>query len=137
MPKYWLTPPEMYAALDTEFGFDFDPCPCPLPEGHDGLSVPWGRMSYVNPPFRRHDNPYGTGGPTAFAHKAIAEHRVHGRGAVLVLPVPSYVMHLEAAGAEIRSMGRVRWLDTETREPMKGPSPICAFILKPGGPTNA
>src|SRR5262245_50685837 len=24
---YWLTPPDLYAALDAEFGFTFDPCP--------------------------------------------------------------------------------------------------------------
>lgn len=132
--RYWLTPPDIYAALETEYGpFDFDPCPHPLPKGGNGLVIPWGRMNYVNPPFRPADVE-NTGikrpGPTAFAHKAIAEHR-KGRGSVLVLPVQSYVMHLAAAGAEIRSMGRVRWLDTETGEPCKSPSPICAFILKP------
>ena len=42
----------------------------------------------------------------------------------------NYVMLLAAAGAEIRSLGRVRWLEVETGEPMKGQSPICAFILK-------
>jgi len=129
--RYWLTPPDVYAALKAEFGpFDFDPCPYPLPADWNGLSMPWGRMNYVNPPFRRHDNPAGTGGPTAFAHKAIAEFQQHGRESVLVLPVQSYVMHLAAAGAEIRSLGRVRWLEAESGEPMPGPSPICAFILR-------
>lgn len=127
--RNWLTPPDVYAALDAEFRFDFDPCPFPKPEGYDSLVIPWGRMSYVNPPFRKHDGVDGKG-PTAFAHKAIAEAK-EGRGSVLVMPVQSYVMHLAAAGAEIRSMGRVRWLDTESREPCQDPSPICAFILRP------
>jgi hypothetical protein len=39
---YWVTPPEMYAALDEEFHFDFDPCPHPRPDGFDGLAVDWG-----------------------------------------------------------------------------------------------
>lgn len=131
--RYWLTPPDLYARLSAEFGpFDFDPCPHPVPEGFNGLRVPWGENSYVNPPFRRHDGVDGQG-PTAFVHKAIAEHREHGRGSVLVLPCQSYVMRLAAAGAEIRSMGWVRWLEAETGEPMPGPSPICAFILRPRG----
>ena len=29
---YWLTPPDLYAALDAEFQFDFDPCPYPRPK---------------------------------------------------------------------------------------------------------
>lgn len=38
----WPTPPELYAALDKEFGFDFDPCP--IGGFNDGLSrlfMPW------------------------------------------------------------------------------------------------
>ena len=129
MKRYWLTPPDLYAKLAEEYGpFDFDPCPFPTPEGFNGLEIPWGRMSYVNPPFHRHDGVDGRG-PTAFVHKAIAGHRA-GNGSVLVLPVQSYVMLLAAAGAEIRALGRVRWLEAETHEPMPGPSPICAFILK-------
>ena len=128
MPQYWRTPPELYAALDSEFHFDFDPCPCPKPDGYDSLMLPWGKSNYVNPPFRPHDGVNGKG-PTAFVHKAIAEHK-EGRGSVLVLPVQSYVMLLAAAGAEIRSLGRVRWQEVDTGEPMKGPSPICAFILR-------
>ncbi len=128
--RYWLTPPDLHALLSEEFGpFDFDPCPHPVPAGFNGLLADWGAMSYVNPPFRRHDGVDGRG-PTAFVHKAIEQHKM-GKGSVLVLPVQSYVMHLAAAGAEIRSLGRVKWLDTETREPMTSPSPICAFVLKP------
>lgn len=126
--RYWLTPPDLYARLNAEFGFNFDPCPFPL-QGFNGLEVPWGHMNYVNPPFRRHDGIDGRG-PTAFVHKAIAEHQ-KGRGSVLVLPVQSYVMHLAAAGAEIRSLGRVRWLEADSKKPVSSPSPICAFILHP------
>lgn len=134
MSKYWLTPPEIYSQLNGEFEFDFDPCPCPLPNGYNGLNVPWGKSNYVNPPFRAKDCRYGSG-PTAFVHKAIAEHK-HGNGSVLVLPVQSYVMLLAEAGAEIRSMGRIRWLEAETGEPCRSPSPICAFILRGNAPQN-
>ena len=130
--RCWLTPPEMLAKLEAQYHFDFDPCPNPLPLGWDGLSMQWGKMNYVNPPFRPGDveNHEKKAGPTAFAHKAIAEAR-EGRGSLLVLPVQSYVMHLAAAGATITSAGRVKWLDTETGEPMRGPSPICEFYLPP------
>ena len=131
--RYWLTPPEVYNRLAREFNFNsFDPSPYPVPDGFDGLSMPWpDGITFCNPPFRKHDSLNGKDGPTAFVHKAISEHRKHGHGSVLVLPVQSYVMHLAAAGAEIRSMGRVRWLDVDSKEPMPGPSPICAFILRP------
>ena len=128
MKKYWITPPETYRFLDNEFHFDYDPCPCPKPQNFDSLTAPWGKMNYVNPPFRRKDGVDGKG-PTAFVHKAIAEQK-RGNGSVLVLPVQSYVMLLAEAGAEIRSMGRIRWLEVESGEPCKSPSPICAFVLK-------
>jgi hypothetical protein len=128
--RFWLTPPAIYQPLHEEFRFDFDPCPCPRPEGYDSLGIPWGRMNYVNPPFRPADG-VGGKGPTAFVHKAIAEHRDHGRGSVLLIPTQSYVNLLLQAGAECRSMGRVKWLEATTGEPMTGPSPITAFILRP------
>lgn len=126
--RFWLTPPSVYDPLHAEFGFDFDPCPCPRPEGYDSLQIPWGRMSYVNPPFRPHDGVNGKG-PTAFVRKAIAESK-EGRGSVLLIPTQSYVNLLLEAGAECRSMGRVRWLEASSGSPMKGPSPITAFILR-------
>jgi hypothetical protein len=126
--RYWLTPTDVYAPLAAEFRFDFDPCPCPLPEGYDGLSVPWGRSNYVNPPFRRKDG--RTGGPTAFVRKAIEEQK-RGNTSVLLIPVQSYVNLLLKAGAELRSAGRVRWLEAATKEPMSNPSQILCAILRP------
>lgn len=122
---HWITPPELYQKLDTEFHFDFDPCPFPKPEGYNGLNVEWGKSNYVNPPFHRENGI----GPTAFARKAVAEYQ-KGKTVILTLPVPSYVNFLLEAGAEMRSLGRVRWLHTVTREPTKQPSPIAAFILR-------
>ena len=127
--RYWLTPPELYKKLDDEFHFDYDPCPYPRPDGLNSTdpSWPWGMCSYVNPPFRKRDG--GGFGPTAWVKKAIAENK-QGKMAVLVLPVQSYVNLLLEAGAELRSLGRVRWLEVETGEETKSPSPICLFILR-------
>jgi hypothetical protein len=126
--QYWITPKDVYEPLEREFNFDFDPCPCPKPEGYDGLSVPWGRSNYVNPPFRKKDGPCG--GPTAFVRKAIKEQK-QGKTSVLLIPVQSYVNLLLEAGAELRSAGRVRWLEATTGQPCKSPSPILCAILRP------
>src|SRR5438128_2401003 len=65
---YWLTPPDLMASMEREFGlFDFDPCPYPRPKGFDGLKVEWGKRNYVNPMFQ--------GGMTAGAKKTIAENQ--------------------------------------------------------------
>ena len=125
MKRYWLTPPDLYAKLDAEFHFDFDPCP-PAPEGlraWDGLSE-WGQRNFVNPPFRKKD-----GSPTGFVRKAIEQQR-KGKTSVLLLPTQSYVNLLLEAGAELRSLGRVRWVAGEDGEPMRSPSPITVFILR-------
>ncbi len=127
MNNYWLTPPDVYGPLNDEFQFDFDPCPYPKPENFNSLEIPWGSMNYVNPPFRKKDG--GGFGPTAFVRKAIAEKEA-GRSSVILIPTQSYVNLLLEAGAELRSAGRVRWLDTETGEPCKSPSPITCFILR-------
>ena len=128
MSKYWITPPEIYIPLDREFDFDFDPCPFPKPENYNSLEVEWGRMNYVNPPFRPADGVNGAG-PTAFVRKAIAEQQL-GHSSVILIPTQSYVNLLLEAGAELRSMGRVKWLDVTTGDPCKSPSPITCFILR-------
>jgi hypothetical protein len=61
--------------------------------------------------------------------KAIAEQRL-GKSSVLLLPVQSYVNLLLEAGAELHSLGRLRWRESTSGEPMKGPSPICCFVLR-------
>lgn len=132
--RYWLTPPDVYKRLDNEFHFDFDPCPCPRPDDYNGLVVPWGRVNYVNPPFRKKDSPHG--GPTAFVRKAIAEQQ-RGNTTVLLIPVQSYVNLLLEAGAELRSAGRVKWLEATTGEPCKGPSPILCAVLRPNAQHHA
>src|SRR4051794_11759858 len=86
--RYWITPPDLYAALDAEFAFDLDPCPHPVPDGFDGLACDWGKSNYVNPPFSA---------PTAWARKAIAEHR-SGKTVVFVYPLDGWILALLEAG---------------------------------------
>ena len=122
---YWLIPPDIYKRLNDEFHFNFDPCPYPKPDDYNGLEVDWAESNFVNPPFHRENGI----GPTAFVRKAIAENK-RGKTVVLTIPTQSYVNLLLEAGAELRSLGRVRWLHVETKQPMKGPSPITCFILR-------
>jgi len=128
---YWLTPPDLYRRLDTEFHFTFDPCPHPLPAGFDGLTLPWGNSNYVNPPFGSIIHQGRKKGPTAWARKAITESQ-EGKTVVLVYPIDKWVLMLLSAGAEVRNLGDVRWLATEDGMPGKGTGRhIAAFILKP------
>ena len=127
---YWLTPPEVYGPLNTEFSFDFDPCPYPLPTGFDGLTCDWGQSSYVNPPFGSIIHQGKKKGPTAWARKAIEESK-KGKDVVLVYPIDKWVLMLIGAGAEVRNLGDVKWLATEDGSQGKGTGRhIAAFILK-------
>jgi len=127
MTKYWLTPPKLYEELDREFHFDFDPCPYPRPEGYNSLVLPSGRMNYCNPPFRKKDG--NIHGPTAFVRKAISE-QAKGNSTVLLIPAQSYINLLLESGAELRSAGRTRFLEIDTKEPLPGPSPTILAILR-------
>lgn len=128
---YWLTPPELYAALNVEFNFTFDPCPYPKPEAFDGLTCEWGASNYVNPPFGSIIHQGKKKGPTAWVRKAIAEQR-KGKRVVLVYPVDKWLLMLLAAGAQVRNLGDVRWLATEDGSVGKGTGRhIAAFVLPP------
>ena len=87
---YWLTPRDLYDALNGEFEFDFDPCPYPRPDDFDGLDIPWGQSNYVNPPF--------AGGITAWARKAIAEYK-QGKKVVFVYPIDKWIHWFIEQGA--------------------------------------
>jgi hypothetical protein len=128
IPRFWLTPPDLYQSLDREFYFDFDPCPCPRPDGYNSLVVPWGQSNYVNPPFLKVDAPHG--GPAAFVKKAISE-RAAGNTSVFVLPIPWAVGLLMQAGAEVRYGGNVKWLDVDTGKPCKRSAHQAVIVLKP------
>jgi DNA N-6-adenine-methyltransferase (Dam) len=127
--RYWLTPPVLWRKLDAEFHFDYDPCPNPLPKGFNSLIAEWGQRNYVNPPFSK-DDVMGGRGATAFVRKAIEQQR-EGKLSVIVLPVFDYVTRLLEAGAEIRPLGRVPFLDVDSRRPVPHPSNIACFILRP------
>ena len=131
---YWLTPPDLYASLNAEFGpFDFDPCPFPKPEGFDGLTCEWGQRNYVNPPFGSIMHEGKKKGPTAWVRKALEEHR-KGKKVVLVYPIDKWVLMLLAAGAQVRNLGDVRWLATEDGKPGAGTGRhIACFILGEDG----
>lgn len=132
---YWLTPPDLYAALDAEFKFDFDPCPFPKPSDFDGLTCEWGASNYVNPPFGSIIHQGRKKGPTAWVRKAIEEWQ-KGKRVVLVYPVDKWVLMLLKAivgnSGQIRNLGDVRWLATEDGSVGKGTGRhIACFILEP------
>lgn len=133
---YWLTPPDLYAALSAEFGpFDFDPCPYPKPDDFDGLTCEWGQRNYVNPPFGSIMHEGKKKGPTAWARKALAEYR-KGKLVVFVYPIDRWVLMMieEILGhrAQIRNLGDVKWLATEDGSKGRGTGRhIICFILDP------
>lgn len=48
----WGTPPDLFADLNKEFGFDFDPCP--PGQLWDGTWLDWrGKRVFCNPPYSR------------------------------------------------------------------------------------
>lgn len=126
--RYWLTPPEVYARLNEEFDFDYDPCPYPCPPDHDGLTTEWGRCSYVNPPFCKEDCK-GNVGLTEWCRKAVAE-QAKGKTSVLVLPAHSYLSVLAQAGAELRDLGRVCWLEVNSKKPAAAAKTTIGFVLR-------
>lgn len=131
---YWLTPPDLMSALQTEFAFDFDPCPHPLPDGFNGLECDWGSSNYVNPPFGVVEYNGKKHGATAWVRKALAEHR-KGKRVVFVYPIDKWVLMFLDAGATVRNLRDVKWCATEDGRPGKGTGRhIAMFILEPRDP---
>lgn len=119
---YWLTPPDLMERLRKEFPFDYDACPFPCPDDFDGTVSEWGKVTYVNPPFK---------GPTAWVRKALLE-KNKGKTVVLVFPIDKWLMMLLTdPDVEVRNLGDVRWLSTEDKEPGPGIGRYTAqFILR-------
>lgn len=128
---YWLTPPDLYKQLNDEFSFDFDPCPYPKPDDFNGLAVEWGSSSYVNPPFGSFMQDGKKKGVTAWARKAIEEHK-KGKKVVMVFPIDKWVLMMLEAGAKVRNLGDVKWHAIEDGSKGKGTGRhIACFVLDP------
>lgn len=121
---YWLTPPEIFEPLQSEFKFDFDACPYPRPPGFDGLKADWGGAAWVNPPF---EGPRT--GFAGWARKGLAEH-AKGKTVVFILPVDNWMRLLIEGGAEVRSLGNHDWIHGVTGKRRKAPRPSLLFILR-------
>ena len=124
---YWLTPPDLMAALQAEFGPLEDVCPYPRPAGWDALKEPWPERAYVNPPFVK-----GVSMLT-WARKAVAENTL-GKVVVFIAPVDSLVSTLIPAGAELRVLGKVAWRNPKGETFPRGKEakwPSALFILRP------
>jgi hypothetical protein len=129
---YWLTPEDLMAEMQAEFEFDYDPCPCPKPPDYDGLKAEWGQSNYVNPPFGSYTDEDGKKkGPTAWARKAIEEHK-KGKRVVLVYPIDKWIHLLLEAGATVRNMKDVRWCAIEDGSQGTGTGRwVAMFVLEP------
>ena len=122
-----LSPPDFLESIREEWGEFHDVCPYPRPAGYDALKVPWRAdiPNYMNCPFIAGDET----GPMDFLRKAIAE-QARGCTTIGVISSNSRINLLIEAGAELRSAGRPRWLNTATGKPMGSPPPCVVFVLR-------
>lgn len=131
--RYWLTPPDIMERLQAEFDFTFDACPFPKPDTFDGLTVDWGQSTYVNPPFGCIIHDGKKKGPTAWARKAIAEHK-KGNRVVMVYPIDKWVLMLLEHAAEVRNLGDVKWCAIEDGSAGEGIGRHTAMFILDGKP---
>lgn len=77
----WMTPPDLYRRWNKIFKFDFDPCPFMHNiKKWDGLTVEWGGMNFVNPPYSLYLK-------TAFTLRAIDLLHEQNKKSVMLVPV--------------------------------------------------
>lgn len=96
----WQTPPDLLDKIRKEFGEFFDPCP--LYAKFDGLSVEWGKVNFINPPYSRKVK-------EAFIQRAFRE-TFKGNTSILLLPVSTssdIFHHVILPYAEIRFIKRM------------------------------
>ncbi len=119
MSDFWKTPTSVYDELNREFNFDFDPCPLKENPEFDGLSIEWGNVNFVNPPFSK---------ISAWCRKSYEEYL---KGKTVVMLIPSrtdtrywheYIMKAN----EIRFIkGRLKFGDG----PYSAPFPSCVVVF--------
>jgi hypothetical protein len=127
---YWLTPADTWEDLQKRFPGIWDCCPYPRPEGYDALKVPWRKFTWCNCPFGTTVDENGKKtGWTAWARKAIEE---QAKGNTIIMPYPmDFGFHLLLnAGAEMRSIGAVKWVAIEDGSAQPSGRNIVEFILR-------
>lgn len=116
----WQTPESIYEELNKEFKFVLDPCPlCPE---FDGLSIPWEKSNFINPPYGREIGKWLKKG---------YEESLKGKLCVFLIPSRTdtkwwhdYVMKAK----EIKFIrGRLKFKDAKYNAPF----PSCVVIFKP------
>ena len=125
---YILLPPDLIPIRFPEFINAFDPFPHPLPEGWNGLEIPWQKFNVVNAPFRSDDNTLGLG-LNAVVPKTVDEQAL-GNTSLVFIPSTEALNLLAAGHAEMIALGRLKWLHHETKEPWRSPGHTTAFILR-------
>lgn len=134
----WLTPPDLFALLDAEFGFDLDAsastghqkCARHITPEQDALVMPWaGRCVWLNPPYSRMGE---------FVFRAWEQCQEQRNTIVLLIPAytdPAYwydciVPHAD----EIRFLvGRVNFLENGAKkQSARFPSVVIVFRYRDG-----
>lgn len=115
---FWKTPIDVYEKLNQEFNFDFDPCP--VDPKFDGLTIDWGNINFVNPPYSKMKE---------WCDKAYKEYK---KGKVVVMLIPSrtdtkYWHNYIMKAKEIRFIkGRLKFQGAKNSAPF----PSCIVIFK-------
>jgi hypothetical protein len=99
----------------------YDPCPEHRPLGFDGLTSPWRRLNYVNPPYND---------VASWMAKAAAEARQHGRTSVLLVPARPYTRYF----ADVAFPEATRLLFLQQRVAFRGyryplPAPLMLAVF--------
>ena len=129
----WATPKDLKEKLDSLYKIaEFDPAPWPRPEGFDGLSMDWtklteGKFIFLNPPYKTLQ---------AWITKTFEEYK---KGCNLILLVPanrsetSYWLDIVLPNAHVEPIrGRLRYVNktadgVEKETPAKFPSCLLFF----------
>jgi hypothetical protein len=129
-PRYIITPEDLWDYLRREYPGIVDLFPHPLPLGYDAFSIErWPNPTYANVPFLRADELHGR---SLLDWVRIGNKQNQRFGTTIVMAVPSTdaINLLLDAGAVGRGLGRLRWLDAETRQPWPNPAPSALFVLR-------
>ncbi|MBV6817537.1 phage N-6-adenine-methyltransferase [Rahnella sp. PD12R] len=127
----WRTPPELFSALNAEFGFILDAaasatnalCQHFITEEQNTLETPWNSVMPNIPGYAWLNPPYSN--VTPFVQKAAAENAEHFTGCVMLLNADTSVGWFREAistAHEVRFItgGRLAFLSAETGKPVSG-----------------